>query len=173
MVAKVTINDFGDCVYSEDAVIDLLYADPNLDIAKIPTEAEQYNRALAELDIDLPRLPEQIERTGTVADFDRSNHSQWHMPESYADIDVKAYLLERCGTDAERERVQAEYALFEAKGFVKVLQFLIYFVDTLRSNNVVWGVSRGSSVSSFCLFLIGIHKINPLLYDLDYREFLR
>jgi DNA polymerase III alpha subunit len=89
------------------------------------------------------------------------------------DIDVKAYLLERCGTDAERERVQAEYALFEAKGFTKVLQFLIYFVDTLRSNNVVWGVGRGSSVSSFCLFLIGIHKINPLLYDLDYREFLR
>ena len=54
-----------------------------------------------------------------------------------------------------------------------VLQFLIYFVDTLRANNVVWGVGRGSSVSSFCLFLIGVHKINPLLYNLDYREFLR
>ena len=173
MVAKIKINDFGDCVYSEDAVIDLLYADPDLDISKIPTEAEQYNRALAELDIDLPRLPNIIERTGTVADFDQANCVQWHMPESYAEIDVKSYLLERCGTDAERERVAAEYALFESKKFTKVLQFLIYFVDTLRANNVVWGVGRGSSVSSFCLFLIGIHKINPLLYDLDYREFLR
>ena len=173
MAAKIKINDFGDCVYSEDAVIDLLYADPDLDIAKIPTEAEQYNRALAELNIDLPRLPDKVERTGTVADFDRSNYAEWHMPESYAVIDVKAYLLERCGTDIERERVEAEYVLFEAKGFVKVLQFLIYFVDTLRANNVVWGVGRGSSVSSFCLFLIGIHKINPLLYNLDYREFLR
>ena len=173
MVAKVKINDFGDCVYSEDAVIDLLYADPDLDISKIPTETEQYNRALAELDIDLPRLPDLIERTGTMADFDKTNYAEWHMPESYAGIDVKTYLLERCGTDAERERVEAEYALFEAKRFVKVLQFLIYFVDTLRANNVVWGVGRGSSVSSFCLFLIGIHKINPLLYDLDYREFLR
>jgi DNA polymerase III alpha subunit len=173
MVAKIKINDFGDCVYSEDAVIDLLYADPDLDISKIPTEAEQYNRALAELGIDLPRLPDPIERTGTVADFDRSNYAEWHMPESYAGIDVKTYLLERCGTDVERERVQAEYALFESKGFTKVLQFLIYFVDTLRANNVVWGVGRGSSVSSFCLFLIGVHKINPLLYNLDYREFLR
>ena len=53
------------------------------------------------------------------------------------------------------------------------MQFLIYFVDTIRANNVVWGVGRGSSVSSFCLFLIGVHKINPLLYNLDYREFLR
>jgi DNA polymerase III alpha subunit len=173
MAAKIKINDFGDCVYSEDAVIDLLYADPDVDISKIPTEAEQYNQALAELDIDLPRLPEQILRTGTVADFDRSNYAEWHMPESYAGIDVKAYLLERCGTDVERERVEAEYALFESKRFTKVLQFLIYFVDTLRANNVVWGVGRGSSVSSFCLFLIGVHKINPLLYDLDYREFLR
>ena len=173
MVAKITINDFGDCVYSEDAVIDLLYADPDLDIAKIPTKAEQYNRALAELNIDLPRLPDLIKRTGTVADFDQANYAEWHMPESYAVIDVKAYLLERCSTDAERERVAAEYALFESKGFIKVLQFLIYFVDTLRSNNVVWGVGRGSSVSSFCLFLIGVHKINPLLYNLDYREFLR
>ena len=173
MVAKVTINDYGDCVYSEDAVIDLLYADPDLDIAKIPTEAEQYNRALAELDIDIPRLPDSIERTGTVADFDQANHAEWHMPESYAGIDVKQYLLERCNSEAERERVAAEYELFAKKGFIKVLQFLIYFVDTLRANNVVWGVGRGSSVSSFCLFLIGIHKINPLLYDLDYREFLR
>ena len=173
MVAKIKINDFGDCVYSEDAVIDLLYADPDLDIAKIPTEAEQYNKALAELDINLPRLPDKIERTGTVAEFDQTNYAEWHMPESYAVIDVKAYLLERCGTDIERERVEAEYVLFEAKGFVKVLQFLIYFVDTLRANNVVWGVGRGSSVSSFCLFLIGVHKINPLLYNLDYREFLR
>jgi DNA polymerase III alpha subunit len=173
MATKIKINDFGDCVYSEDAVIDLLYADPDLDISKIPTNADQYNQALAELDIDLPRLPDLIERTGTVAEFDQQNYSQWHMPESYAHTDVKQYLLERCNSEAERERVTAEYELFEKKGFTKVLQFLIYFVDTLRSNNVVWGVGRGSSVSSFCLFLIGVHKINPLLYNLDYREFLR
>ena len=173
MAAKIKINDFGDCVYSEDAVIDLLYADPDLDIAKIPTEAEQYNHALAKLDIDLPRLPQQIERPGTVADFDKTNYAEWNMPESYEQLDVKQFLLEKCNTEEERDRVLIEYKLFEQKKFVKVLQFLIYFVDTIRQNNVVWGVGRGSSVSSFCLFLIGIHKINPLLYNLDYREFLR
>ena len=45
-----------------------------------------------------------------------------------------------------------EYDLFEKKQFIRVLQFLIYFVDTLRANNMVWGVGRGSSVASFCLF---------------------
>ena len=95
------------------------------------------------------------------------------LPESYTKLDVKQYLLDKCNTEEERDRVLIEYKLFEQKGFTKVLQFLIYFVDTLRANNVIWGVGRGSSVSSFCLFLIGVHKINPLLYNLDYREFLR
>ena len=107
------------------------------------------------------------------ADMDQRLQSQWHMPESYSQIDVLAYLLDRCQTEQERERVNTEYVLFEKKNFTKVLQFLIYFVDTLRANNIVWGVGRGSSVSSFCLFLIGVHKINPLLYNLDHREFLR
>ena len=75
--------------------------------------------------------------------------------------------------DEEKLRVQMEYDLFEKKNFIRVLQFLIYFIDTLRANNIVWGVGRGSSVASFCLFLIGVHKINPMLYNLDITEFLR
>ena len=75
--------------------------------------------------------------------------------------------------DTEKKRVEQEYVLFEKKKFIKVLQFLIYFIDTLRANNIVWGVGRGSSVASFCLFLIGVHKINPLQYDLNITEFLR
>ena len=46
-------------------------------------------------------------------------------------------------------------------------------IDTLREKNVVWGVGRGSSVASFCLFLIGVHKVNPILYKLKINEFLR
>jgi DNA polymerase III alpha subunit len=83
------------------------------------------------------------------------------------------WLLDKCQNDEEKMRVQMEYDLFEKKNFIRVLQFLIYFVDTLRQNNIVWGVGRGSSVASFCLFLIGVHKINPMLYQLDITEFLR
>lgn len=95
------------------------------------------------------------------------------MPVEYYEINVLQWLLDKCQNDEEKERVQLEYDLFEKKQFIRVLQFLIYFVDTLRANNIVWGVGRGSSVASFCLFLIGIHKINPMLYNLDYKEFLR
>ena len=95
------------------------------------------------------------------------------MPEKYYQIDVLEWLLDKCQNDDEKYRVEMEYKLFEKKKFIKVLQFLIYFVDTLRTNNLVWGVGRGSSVASFCLFLIGVHKINPLTYNLDITEFLR
>lgn len=173
MATKIKINDYGDCVYSEDSVIEQLYQDPTLDISKITVDTKLYNQALTKLQIDLPKLPEQILRNQTVVEFDKQNYNAWYMPESYENIDVKTYLLEKCNTEEERDRILIEYKLFEQKGFTKVLKFLIYFVDVLRSNNIVWGVGRGSSVSSFCLFLIGIHKINPLFYNLDYREFLR
>ena len=173
MATKIKINDYGDCLYSEDSVIEQLYQDPTLDISKITVDTKLYNQALTKLQIDLPKLPEQILRNQTVVEFDKQNYNAWYMPESYENIDVKTYLLEKCNTEEERDRVLIEYKLFEQKRFTKVLKFLIYFVDVLRSNNIVWGVGRGSSVSSFCLFLIGIHKINPLFYNLDYREFLR
>jgi DNA polymerase III alpha subunit len=48
-----------------------------------------------------------------------------------------------------------------------------YLVDLMREHNIVWGVGRGSSVSSFVLFLIGIHRINSIYYGLDVEEFLK
>ena len=174
MVAKAKRNEFGDCVYTEADVLELIYYDPTFDISRLQIESpEQYLTALKELGIDLPVLTVPVKRTESLKEFDRRNISDWHMPAEYQELDMLKYLLDRCGSDQERARVEEEYQLFEQKGFTKVLQFLVYFIDTLRQHNIVWGVGRGSSVSSFCLFLIGVHKINPLLYNLDHREFLR
>ena len=174
MVAKVKRNDYGDCIYNEDALFEHIYQNPEIDISKFYLDQpDHYLSALEKLGLDLPEIQREPKNHINVNEFDRANIDHWHMPIQYETIDVKQWLLERCNDDNERQRVEDEMKLFEYKGFTKVLQFLIYFVDTLRANNVVWGVGRGSSVSSFCLFLIGVHKINPLIYNLDYREFLR
>ena len=173
MAEKTKTNEHGDVIFTEDDAIDLLYTNPDFDISKLFFEdTAKYDAALREMGLDLPAIRNTPER-GSLQEFDHKNCEQWHMPESYYQINVLQWLLERCQTDEERMRVQLEYDLFEKKRFIRVLQFLIYFVDTLRSNNIVWGVGRGSSVASFCLFLIGVHKINPLLYNLDITEFLR
>ena len=66
-----------------------------------------------------------------------------------------------------------ELLLFQERDMFDLLKYLKYLVDTMRENNIIWGVGRGSSVSSFVLYLIGIHKINSLYYDLSIEEFLK
>jgi len=50
---------------------------------------------------------------------------------------------------------------------------MIYLVDFMRENEIVWGVGRGSSVASYVLYLIGVHRIDSIKFGLDWREFLR
>ena len=173
MVAKIKINETGDCIFTEQDALDLLYTNPDFDITKLFFEnPSQYNSTVKDLGLDFGELQNTPKRPKPI-DFDNANIDNWHMPEQYKKINVLQWLLDKCQNNDEKQRVQIEFDLFEQKGFIKVLQFLIYFIDTLRANNIVWGVGRGSSVASFCLFLIGVHKINPMLYNLDHREFLR
>jgi len=43
----------------------------------------------------------------------------------------------------------------------------------MQENKVIWGVGRGSSVASYVLYLIGVHRVNSMYYNLDVGEFLR
>jgi len=54
-----------------------------------------------------------------------------------------------------------------------VLHVMKYVVDTLRENQIVWGVGRGSSVASYVLYLIGVHKIDSIKYKLPIEEFFK
>lgn len=101
------------------------------------------------------------------------------IPEYYQQLDVRAYIiqcLENRYTEfscEQLERIDQELELFEARNLFPVLQMLIYIVDTMRRNNIVWGVGRGSSVASYCLYLLDVHRIDSIKYGLDIREFLR
>ena len=66
-----------------------------------------------------------------------------------------------------------ELELFLDRGMEPVLKFLIYLVNICQQNDVVLGVGRGSSVASYCLYLIGIHCIDSIKYELDIKEFLK
>ena len=95
------------------------------------------------------------------------------MPEKYKQLDIAKYLLDLCRTDAELQRVGQELLLYQERNMFDLLRFLCYIVDTMRDKDIVWGVGRGSSVASYVLYLIGVHKIDSLYYDLDIAEFLR
>jgi len=95
------------------------------------------------------------------------------MPDSYKNMDIYSYVEQMCSTTEEIQRVDEEFMAYEEKKLLDVLRYMVYLVDFMRENNIVWGVGRGSSVASYVLYLIGVHRINSIQYDLDWREFLR
>ena len=105
--------------------------------------------------------------------FDGVCQSEWFMPDEYKAIDVQNWVLNKCTTDKEIARVSEELIAFKKRDMNNLLRYMIYLVDFMRENNIVWGVGRGSSVASYVLYLIGVHRIDSIQYGLDWREFLR
>ena len=99
--------------------------------------------------------------------------SNWFIPEEYRTMDILDWLYQRCPTPEIRERVVEELRLFAKHDMIPMLKTMKYVVDTLRANNVVWGVGRGSSVASYVLHIIGVHKIDSVKYKLPIEEFFK
>ncbi len=140
--------------------IELLYRSKCL--SAIPfDDVKKYNTVADELELE--HLLSSIE-------YNRS----FNIPKHYLDLDVEQYIKDLAPTSQQASaRVNMELDLFRTRNLYPVLQLLIYIVDTMRKHNLVWGVGRGSSVASYCLYLIGVHKIDSLKYNLDIREFLK
>lgn len=168
-----SVDGYGRIIYSPDDVVKLLYSKPDLDLKKLLiTDIDQYNKSVDQLFSDLDKLS-FVSDEGDPAQFHRANQQNWHMPDEYKHLDIAKWLLEQCKCDAELQRVGEELLLYQERNLFELLKFLKYFVDTCRQNNLVLGVGRGSSVASFVLYLLGVHRVNSLYYDLDIREFLR
>jgi len=126
------------------------------------------------LEIDnLPKLDVVQQLNMTVEEYDKQNQDNWYIPESYKNFDIAKWVLEQCKEDFELQRVGEELLLFQERDLFPLLRYCKYLVDTMKKNNVVWGVGRGSSVASYVLYLIGVHRINSLHYDLSIDEFLK
>ena len=162
-------------VYTEsNELCNLLYKNPKLDISRFQvTDSIEYNRSVAELHAELDLLDSYHNIDMSVEEFDRVLQTNWRMPQEYRDLDIAAYVLGLCREEHELQRVGEELILYQERNLFDLLRYLKYLVDTLRKNNVVWGVGRGSSVASYVLFLVGVHKIDSLYYNLDITEFLK
>lgn len=109
----------------------------------------------------------------SVPDYDALRQRHWHMPDQYQKMDIAAHVLSLCRTDTELQRCGHELMLYQERGLFDLLRYLTYLVDVMTQNHVIWGVGRGSSVASYVLYLLGVHRINSMFYDLDVGEFLR
>jgi DNA polymerase III alpha subunit len=121
---------------------------------------------------NFPKLKKYNRLDSSINNFDKQNQNNWFMPKNYCPNLIEQ-LYDKCTTEEEKHRVNLELELFIQHGMLDLLFYLKYLVDAMRKHNIVWGVGRGSSVASFILYLIGVHKINSIKYNLDIHEFLK
>lgn len=152
---------------TETTGIELLYR--NKSLVNVPFEdsvVAEYNKSAYELDLE-----ELVSKGNWSKDF--------NIPQHYKDLDVEEYITllipksNGVGSNPANARVEQELAEFKARNLFPILQLLIYIIDTMRKNSLVWGVGRGSSVASYILYLLGVHKVDSVKYKLDIKEFLK
>ena len=163
---------YGQQIYNEMELCLLYLQDPNRTIKRALVENDIKFDEVLELE-NAPELIQYNKLDMTLEQFDNQMQSNWLMPEQYKTMDIAQYVLNQCQGEAELQRAGKELLLFQERDMFVLLRYLKYLVDTMRENNIVWGVGRGSSVASFVLFLLGIHRINSLYYDLSIDEFLK
>lgn len=166
-------DDYGQIILTENDLCDLYMRDPTRTIKHCLVDKQINLDSIFLSDENLPTLVEYVDTKLSTEEFDSNNQSQWQMPIEYREMDIAKWVLDQCKNEEELQRAGDELLKFHDRGMFSLLQYLKYLVDTMRRNNIVWGVGRGSSVASYVLYLIGIHRINSLYYQLSVDEFLK
>ena len=171
-------DDLGIPRFSNKDLIDMIYSG-NADkchvvLCEQSDDVDKFNTAMEEQGFD--KLQKYIPIDVDQKTFDGVCQSEWFMPDEYKDINVYEYVLGKAEIPCEQhiqDRIWEELDEYKNRGMTDLLRYMIYLVDFMRENDIVWGVGRGSSVASYVLYLIGVHKVNSIQFDLDWREFLR
>lgn len=162
-------------IIKEQDVIDILYKNPTADLSDMYLDDNhKHNRAIEVNYSELSSLANLPDLDIKIDEWHKHNQADWLMPEDYKSLDIAAWVLNTCkGNESELQRCGQELMEYAARDLFPLLQYLKYLVDTMQSNGVVWGVGRGSSVASFVLYKIGVHRINSIEYQLPLEEFFK
>lgn len=175
MIDEVTTDQYGRVIYDRHDLYELLYN--GFDISNITDVAwhddfEKFNQALTLNHLSAPQMKPLKKYKLDVSEFDIQCQREWFIPEEYMKMDICSYIRNK--TPVERlDRVDTELELYTKYNLLDILKVCVYLVDQMREYNVVWGVGRGSSVASYVLYVIGIHKVDSVKYRLDIKEFLK
>jgi DNA polymerase III alpha subunit len=165
----------GRILFDEEDVVDIVMrGQPLADLnGLIVQPAIDLETAALILD-DVPKFINYDELAAeSLEEFDHRCQNNWHMPDEYQQLDIAAHVIAMCDTPEKLQRVGHELLLYQERDLFDLLRYLKYLVDVMHDNRVIWGVGRGSSTASYVLYLLGVHQIDSMYYDLDVGEFLR
>jgi DNA polymerase III alpha subunit len=144
-----------------------------LRVTELTPEVEQFNALVSQFD----RISDGLNET-VVYDL------TWQLPEPYLSLDVVEHVQVVFGerlpglaynsaqTELAITRVARELEEFETRGLNELLRTIIYVLARFKETGQVFGVGRGSSCASFILFLLGLHVVDPIKFDVPLEEFM-
>jgi DNA polymerase III alpha subunit len=167
------IDNHGLAYYNSQDLINLLYQNKSTKDLLVDTADSDIGKYLkAQELLDLPEIKPYNPLSISIEEFDQQNQNNWRMPGEYKNMDIDEFLVNQCPAE-NYQRLVDELQEYRSRNMLDLLRWLQYLVDTCRQHNIVWGVGRGSSVASYTLFLLGVHKIDSVKYNLDWQDFLR
>ena len=172
----MTSNQYGEIVLDETDLCDLIMQGRDLTQMKCVVDHSVDIESAIELLEDPGQLVAwtfSYDSNICVPDWDSIQQRRWHMPAEYQQLDIAEHVVAMCDTPEKLQRVGHELLLYQERGLFDLLRYLKYLVDVMKNNHVIWGVGRGSSVASYVLYLLGVHRIDSIYYDLAVEEFLR
>ena len=167
------LDKYSNPIFNEQDLFDALYAGHKFSVAD--TMLVERTESVKQLETQLGfKFLDPYETHFEISDYDTASQSLWFMPADYKELDIETWILEQCPPwDPQHARVTEELEAYKARNMLDLLRWLKYFVDTCEKEGIVWGIGRGSSVASYVLYLLGVHSIDSIKYNLDWREFLR
>lgn len=168
------LDRFDNPIFEEEEVLDYIYENPD--------RVDDINFQDLITENTASKASTLIADTFTKKDYDETIQQNFLLENNLSlvyDFSTNAYLqlkdriFAMASTSEEAGRIEIEFREFEKRKMQKMLLMLNAMITQMRLNDIVWGVGRGSSVASYVLYLIGVHKIDSLKYNLDHREFFK
>lgn len=167
-------------------------------ISVTPDELENFlgidNVYVTDIDLDIHHYNKMVQSGDQIEIKTELNDisTEWTIPEQYLTMDVNEYVTKMFTDEVETNfegdrskrfndeqihervtRLNHELDLFKTHGLMQLLRTLIYIINTFEDKSVVWGPGRGSSVSSYILYLIKVHDVDSVAFDLDITDFIK
>ena len=111
-------DQYGQVHTDVNELCELLYANPSVDIAQfVVDDPTQYNDSVKSLYGEMSLLEQYHAIDSSIEDFDKNKQQDWFMPASYQELDIASWLLDKCKTQEELQRVGIELILLKKQRF--------------------------------------------------------
>lgn len=165
----------GDSTYHKEGLCDKMLSGEELSESDITHVSDSDMRKFSKLTgIKL--------QTKDSPDYSKINDS-FIIPDKFLNLDLEQYFIDKIkkrynqiselDLESRIARMYDELRLYKEIGLTDVLRLAIYIVSEFKEHNIVWGPGRGSSCCSYLLYLIELHDVDSVYFNLHIDEFLR